>query len=213
MSFPASHFIFLLAGPPPSLPPSRCHTPPPVFLSWGENMVCTSGGDPDSPVGKRCQVKDTLHSVCLNPCVPGGCHVIRTPNAADYKQLAGSSLSQLDKLLAVTSEGGRRLSVGYLYYVLFILRSDVELKNVLTEFKMCLTAFVHLSSCSAESCSVLPNVCCCLQHSKKAFVLMWASCGFVKEKQKTPLEPECRLECTSPLHKPITKMLKMISSH
>lgn len=49
--------------------PSRCHTPPPVFLSWGENMVCTSGGDPDSPVGKGCQVKDTLHSVCLNPRV------------------------------------------------------------------------------------------------------------------------------------------------
>lgn len=32
-------------------------------------MVCTSGGDPDSPVGKGCQVKDTLHSVCLNPRV------------------------------------------------------------------------------------------------------------------------------------------------
>lgn len=65
VSFPTSRFIFFIG----QARPSRCHTPPPVFLPWGENMVCTSGGDPDSPVGKGCQVKDTLHSVCLNPRV------------------------------------------------------------------------------------------------------------------------------------------------
>lgn len=32
-------------------------------------MVCTSGGDPASPVGKGCQVKDTLLSVCIDLCV------------------------------------------------------------------------------------------------------------------------------------------------
>lgn len=84
--------------------------------------------------------------------------MIRTPNAADYKQLAGSSLSQSDKLLALTSRGGRGFKVGYLYYDLFILILDVELKRVLTEFKIRVTACVYLSSCPAQSCPALPNV-------------------------------------------------------
>lgn len=160
-------------------------------------MVCTSGGDPDSPVGKGCQVKDTLHSVCiyLCACVPGGCHVIRTPNAADYKQLAGSRLNQSGKLLAVTSGRGRSVHVGFIYYALFILKMWIS--------KM----FWQNLKCAWRRVSILPPVQYRAVQLSQMSLLSWAFkgilCAHVKvlwfcEEQKTPLEPECRLECMPP---------------
>lgn len=181
-------------------------------------MVCTSGGDPDSPVGKGCQVKDTLHSVCIYPCVHvclEGVMWSARPNAADYKQLAGSSLGQSDEPLVVTSGRRRSINAGFLYDALLILRCGFQIilgriYSVLLNVFVYSGAFVkrvHFSSCPGLLSS--PKCLCCLEHSKKSFVLMWRSCGFVKEEQKTPLEPECRVECMllPPPCRPVTKML------
>lgn len=49
-------------------PVPPCAVPLPRISSWGENTVCTSGGDPDRKgiaCGKGYEVKDALHSVCV----------------------------------------------------------------------------------------------------------------------------------------------------
>lgn len=93
--------------------PKGAAAPLPRFLSWGENTVCTSGGDPDrkgAACGKGYEVKDALHSICIylcvHVCLEGVMWSYWLPIAADYKQLAGPGFNQSGELLAVTS-GGR----------------------------------------------------------------------------------------------------------
>lgn len=69
--------------------------------------------------------------------------------------------------------------------------------------------FYHVSILARAQLFSSPKCLCCLEHWKKSFVLMWRSCGFVNEEQKTPMEPECRVECMPPPppRRPVTKML------
>lgn len=112
------------------LPP--CAAPLPRFWSWGENTVCTSGGDPDRKgvaCGKGYEVKDALHSVCIYLCVHvclGGVMWSQLSNAPDYKQLAGCGLNQSDKLLAVTSGGKRKTDRTFWEGFFFFLASWIE---------------------------------------------------------------------------------------
>lgn len=95
------------------LPHSPFNTPPPVFvLRWEHGLhiwrwSCLA-------CGKGCQVKDTLHSVCIcEPVCLQGVMWSWLPNAPDYKQLAGPGINQSDMLLVVTSCGGRHQCVTF----------------------------------------------------------------------------------------------------
>lgn len=142
---PTFHFFFSFSFIEPS-PPSQCHTPPPVFLSWGENMACTSGGDPDSPVGKGCQVKDTLLSVCIYLCVHvclEGVMWSGRPNAADYKQLAGPASANRARCWSWHQEEGGALMFEFLYFhgLILICESQTSffktIYNILPLPQMC----------------------------------------------------------------------------
>lgn len=193
--FPASHFILLLASPyPPNATPL-----PPVFLSWGENMVCTSGGDPDSPVGKGCQVKDTLHCVCMYLCVrvcpegvmwSGPQMLLITNSWRDPASTNRTSCWPWHQ-----EEGGALMLGLFIYYALLILKMWVS--------KM---FWQNLNSAWRRASILAPAQCRAVQLSQMS-LLSWAFkgilCAHVKvlwfcEEQKTPLKPECRLECMPP---------------
>lgn len=181
-------------------------------------MLCTSGGDPDLPVGKVCQVKDTLHSVCIYPYVHvclEGVMWSAGPNAADYKQLAGSSLDQSDELPVVTSGWRRSINGGFLYDALLILRCGFQIilgriYNMLLNVFACYSVFVkcvHFCSCPGQSCSALPNVSVVLSIQRNPLCSCEGPVVLWRKSRRRHWSRNAGWNAAAPPHRPLTKML------